>query len=461
MHHLPCRCNRRARQGYVWSQTLGVSSSSTSSPTTTTTTTTDDDGKDTGGGPTSSNSSFSVVAADVASRRPSRRFNVSTRGGEGGRAKVQVFRDLTRNRDPSWERAMEHTTFVSHLPKQLQEYEAQLTNNSLVRDQSRLIINKNDPANRRWLSMPNLDGVGEGGYSTASYLEREALASKARLGEAQGAVYRRKAGWMGEGGREGGTGGVPEEGLSVEEKIQLSMAQGDFDDLKGKGKPLEKFDVHHYATDKTSATYMDVLAKSGVKPVWIERSLRIKEAEKRVLKRLEGEWAKVVLEIWEEEEKGKGKGGRAGGRSQWRERVLGMRCLREDLAWVNAEIDLYNLQVPSMSLQRMRLKLDHLCEAVEERVGGGGGWMDKTTARAVVREGEKEGMFSNVTALGSLRLEAEELKKTKRKDGKGSGGGSDIWGGGGSPSGAKAGAGRGGGMLDTITSWFSMGQTKP
>lgn len=138
-----------------------------------------------------------------------------------------------------------------------------------------------------------------------------------------------------------------------------------------------------------------------------------------------------------------------------------MRCLREDLAWVNAEIDLYNLQVPSMSLQRMRLKLDHLCEAVEERVGGGGGWMDKTTARAVVREGEKEGMFSNVTALGSLRLEAEELKKTKRKDGKGSGGGSDIWGGGGSPSGAKAGAGRGGGMLDTITSWFSMGQTKP
>ena len=72
---------------------------------------------------------------------------------------------------------MEHTTFVSHLPRQLQEYEAEQRNNPLVRDQSRLIINKNDPANRRWLSVPNLEGVGEGGYTTASYLEREALAS--------------------------------------------------------------------------------------------------------------------------------------------------------------------------------------------------------------------------------------------------------------------------------------------
>lgn len=28
----------------------------------------------------------------------------------------------------------------------------------------------------------------------------------------------------------------------MEQKIQLSMAQGDFDNLKGKGKPLEKID---------------------------------------------------------------------------------------------------------------------------------------------------------------------------------------------------------------------------
>ena len=58
---------------------------------------------------------------------------------------------------------------------------------------------------------------------------------------------------------------------------------------------------------------MDVLAKSGVKPVWIERSLRIKSAENRLLNRVEGEWAKVVLEAWEEA-KGEGKEGREGGR---------------------------------------------------------------------------------------------------------------------------------------------------
>lgn len=205
---------------------------------------------------------------------------------------------------------------------------------------------------------------------------------------------------------------------------------------------------------------MDVLAKSGVKPVWIERSLRIKEAEKRLLNRVEGEWARVVLEAWEE---GNENEGREGGRARWRERVEGMGCLREDLAWVNAEIDLYNLQVPSMSLQRMRLTLDQLLEAAE----GGEEWMDKTTARAVVRAGEKEGVFSSVTALGSLRLEAEELKRGGRRGGRGSGGVSSegIWGGGGSGSGGSQGGGGGGGgigggFLDTLTSWFSTGQKK-
>jgi hypothetical protein len=31
-------------------------------------------------------------------------------------------------------------------------------------------------------------------------------------------------------------------GLNVEQKIQLAFAQGDFDNLKGKGKPLQRLD---------------------------------------------------------------------------------------------------------------------------------------------------------------------------------------------------------------------------
>jgi hypothetical protein len=31
-------------------------------------------------------------------------------------------------------------------------------------------------------------------------------------------------------------------GLTVEQKIQLAMSQGDFDNLKGKGKPLERLE---------------------------------------------------------------------------------------------------------------------------------------------------------------------------------------------------------------------------
>ena len=190
-------------------------------------------------------SSFNIVAADAASHRPTRRFNVSTGGTgknreEGGQPKVRVFRDLTRNRDPSWERVMEHTTFVSHLPKQLQQYEAEQVNNPLVRDQSRLIIRKDDPANRQWLSLPEFDGGDADGHSTASYFEREVAARKARLNRAERAVFRRRV--RREEVAEGGTEGTPEEGMSVEEKIQLAMAQGDFDDLKGKGKPLERLE---------------------------------------------------------------------------------------------------------------------------------------------------------------------------------------------------------------------------
>lgn len=135
---------------------------------------------------------------------------------------------------------MEHTTFVSHLPKQLQQYEAEQVNNPLVRDQSRLIIRKDDPANRQWLSLPEFDGGDADGHSTASYFEREVAARKARLNRAERAVFRRRV--RREEVAEGGTEGTPEEGMSVEEKIQLAMAQGDFDDLKGKGKPLERLE---------------------------------------------------------------------------------------------------------------------------------------------------------------------------------------------------------------------------
>lgn len=113
--------------------------------------------------------------------------------------------------------------------------------------------------------------------------------------------------------------------------------------------PLKK-QTGPYSHDQTSHKYMDVLAKSGVKPPWVDRSIRIKKAQTLLLRRVEAEWAKLVLE----EEKVD--------RRRWKERMEGLRCLEDDLGFVNAEIDTYNLQVPSMSLQRMRLSLAHLLE---------------------------------------------------------------------------------------------------
>lgn len=49
----------------------------------------------------------------------------------------------------------------------------------------------------------------------------------------------------------------PRAGLSVEEKIQLAIAQGDFDNLRGKGKPLERFRDSEGRSLALVSVYMD------------------------------------------------------------------------------------------------------------------------------------------------------------------------------------------------------------
>lgn len=127
--------------------------------------------------------------------------------------------------------------------------------------------------------------------------------------------------------------GVVWPGLGVEEKIQLALAQGDFDNLKGKGKPLQRLAEGRSDTgrkalsclgfvrccggrcaecgcgrescaccrsgqhfeDRASHMFMDALSKSGMKPVWVERSGRIKQMQAMLTRRLTGQSARQPL----------------------------------------------------------------------------------------------------------------------------------------------------------------------
>lgn len=80
--------------------------------------------------------------------------------------------------------------------------------------------------------------------------------------------------------------------------------------------------------------------------------------------------------------------------------------------------------------------------------------MDRETARKILRAAERDGLMSNVTALGNVRVEVEEARGGSRRRKGEEGGGKEGWYGGRKEG---RGGGGGGGLLDTLTSWFSGG----
>lgn len=145
------------------------------------------------------------------------------------------------------------------------------------------------------------------------------------------------------------------------------------------------------------------------------------------------------------------------------------------------------IQVPSLSLQRVRLRLDYLLDhdhdsttssssssslppflkAAAATGEDGACRVDTTAAAAFLRAAERDGVMSGVTSLGSLRLEAEEDRarqhKAQQEKGRGrwSASSGSIWGGSApssSSSSSGGGSGGGGGLLGSIASWFTGGK---
>lgn len=124
-----------------------------------------------------------------------------------------------------------------------------------------------------------------------------------------------------------------------------------------------------------------------------------------------------------------------------------------------------NQQVPSLSLQRVRLRLDYLAALDDDTPPfltpastGGSYVIDASAAAAFVRAAERDGVMGGVTALGGLRLEAEEDRARQEKErserGRGRWSSSDARVSGG------LGDGGGGGLWGSLASWFTGGGGK-
>ncbi|NWW93166.1 DJC28 protein, partial [Rhynochetos jubatus] len=128
----------------------------------------------------------------------------------------------------------------------------------------------------------------------------------------------------------------------VEDLIQESMAKGDFDNLSGKGKPLQKFsDCPHI--DPMTHNLNRILIDNGYQPEWILMQKEIRETIERLRKSIVASRSKL-----------------GGPMTPYRQKQWNRICEQfvEDIRKLNKRIDSFNLVVPLLSRQMVHFSAD-------------------------------------------------------------------------------------------------------
>lgn len=127
----------------------------------------------------------------------------------------------------------------------------------------------------------------------------------------------------------------------VEDLIQESMVRGDFQNLSGAGKPLNKFQHNPYA-DPMTHNLNRILIDNGYQPPWVLTQRDIREAAARIRNRLLEGRAQLGDPMTPTEQ------------NQW-EQLCG--SVQEELLKLNKLVDDYNLIVPMLSMQMVHFSL--------------------------------------------------------------------------------------------------------
>ncbi|XP_054022011.1 dnaJ homolog subfamily C member 28 [Dryobates pubescens] len=128
----------------------------------------------------------------------------------------------------------------------------------------------------------------------------------------------------------------------VEDLIQESMAKGDFDNLRGKGKPLQKFSDCPYI-DPMTHNLNRILIDNGYQPEWILMQKEIRETIERLRKNIVASQSKLGGPMTPHRQK------------QWN-RIC--EQFREDIRKLNKRVDSFNLVVPLLSRQMTHFSAD-------------------------------------------------------------------------------------------------------
>lgn len=138
---------------------------------------------------------------------------------------------------------------------------------------------------------------------------------------------------------------------SIEEIIRRAMEEGQFDDLPGKGQPLQ-LDQNPHQDPEWRAAY-NVLKSGGFSLPWIEL---LREIETQI------QAARISLaRSWEwHQSQQSGSNSSSQVENEWQRAV---ESFRENIAEINQKIRAYNLQVPNdrfqMQLVDAEKEIDH------------------------------------------------------------------------------------------------------
>ncbi|XP_020791976.1 dnaJ homolog subfamily C member 28 [Boleophthalmus pectinirostris] len=136
----------------------------------------------------------------------------------------------------------------------------------------------------------------------------------------------------------------------VEDLIQESMARGDFRNLSGAGKPLNKFEHNPYA-DPMTHNLNRILIDNGYQPPWVVTQRDIREMSTHVRNRLLEARTRFGDSMTNQEKKA------------WEELCS---SLREDVVKLNKLVDNYNLIVPMIKMQMVHFSLSREIERAEK-----------------------------------------------------------------------------------------------
>ena len=126
---------------------------------------------------------------------------------------------------------------------------------------------------------------------------------------------------------------------NIDEQIRQAMQRGEFDDLPGKGKPLDLSENPH--EDPGWRIAYRILKENGYTLPWIEtrRSIEL-DLEKAV---------ESLAKSWDWRRSATGRRGLMHAEREWQQTLV---SFRERIAGLNQRIRNYNLEVPSDQFQR-------------------------------------------------------------------------------------------------------------